>query len=346
MIFSNLLINWYLQNKRSLPWRNTTNPYEIWLSEIILQQTKVAQGLPYYELFVLKFPTVFDLANASEEEVLKCWQGLGYYSRARNLHFTAKYVVEELKGIFPPNYLELLKLKGVGEYTAAAIASFSYNQAVAVVDGNVFRVLSRFFAIDLDISETKTKKEFQKLAQSLLPINNAANFNQAIMEFGALQCLPKNPNCMDCIFNTKCGALAKNNVDKLPVKLKKTRVTKRYLNYLILVDTNNSFVVQKRTNKGIWLNLYEFPLMEEIIETKIENTIIEIEKFTFENMKPSKITLLNVDYIKHKLSHQDLHIRFFKLDFNSTIQEAKPLSEIIKFPFPIVIHNFIEANFL
>jgi A/G-specific adenine glycosylase len=346
MIFSNLLINWYLQNKRSLPWRNTKNPYKIWLSEIILQQTKVAQGLPYYELFVLKFPTVFDLANASEEDVLKCWQGLGYYSRARNLHFTAKYIVEELKGVFPNNYQELLKLKGVGEYTAAAIASFSYNEDVAVVDGNVFRVLSRFFAIDLDISESKTKKEFQKLAQSLLPIKEAANFNQAIMEFGAMQCLPKNPNCTVCVFNTNCGALQNKTVDQLPVKLKKVKVTKRYLNYLILVDVNNNFVIQKRTNKGIWLNLYEFPLIEGLEETKIENTIMEIEKFTFKNNKPHKITLLNDGFIKHKLSHQDLHIRFFKLDFNKTIEEAKPLSEIIKFPFPIVIYNFIEANFL
>jgi A/G-specific adenine glycosylase len=346
MIFSNLLINWYLQNKRSLPWRNTKNPYKIWLSEIILQQTKVAQGLPYYELFVLKFPTVFDLANASEEDVLKCWQGLGYYSRARNLHFTAKYIVEELKGVFPNNYQELLKLKGVGEYTAAAIASFSYNEDVAVVDGNVFRVLSRFFAIDLDISESKTKKEFQKLAQSLLPIKEAANFNQAIMEFGAMQCVPKNPNCTVCVFNTNCGALQNKTVDQLPVKLKKVKVTKRYLNYLILVDVNNNFVIQKRTNKGIWLNLYEFPLIEGLEETKIENTIMEIEKFTFKNNKPHKITLLNDGFIKHKLSHQDLHIRFFKLDFNKTIEEAKPLSEIIKFPFPIVIYNFIEANFL
>jgi len=346
MIFSNLLINWYLQNKRSLPWRNTKNPYKIWLSEIILQQTKVAQGLPYYELFVLKFPTVFDLANASEEDVLKCWQGLGYYSRARNLHFTAKYIVEELKGVFPNNYQELLKLKGVGEYTAAAIASFSYNEDVAVVDGNVFRVLSRFFAIDLDISESKTKKEFQKLAQSLLPIKEAANFNQAIMEFGAMQCVPKNPNCTVCIFNPNCGALQNKTVDQLPVKLKKVKVTKRYLNYLILVDVNNNFVIQKRTNKGIWLNLYEFPLIEGLEETKIENTIMEIENFTFKNNKPHKITLLNDGFIKHKLSHQDLHIRFFKLDFNKTIEEAKPLSEIIKFPFPIVIYNFIEANFL
>ena len=195
MEFSNSLINWYLQNKRDLPWRNTVNPYPIWLSEIMLQQTRVAQGLPYFMAFMEAFPTVFDLANAEEEQVLKLWQGLGYYSRARNLHATAKFIATSLNGNFPSNYKELLQLKGIGEYTAAAIASFAYNEPVAVVDGNVFRVLSRYFNVDSDISDGKTKKEFQILAQELLPKNNAALFNQAIMEFGALQCVPKNPNC-------------------------------------------------------------------------------------------------------------------------------------------------------
>jgi A/G-specific adenine glycosylase len=346
MDFSNSLLNWYLQNKRSLPWRNTKNPYEIWLSEIILQQTKVAQGLPYYELFISTFPTVFDLANAPEEKVLKLWQGLGYYSRARNLHFTAKYIVDEFNGVFPSNFHDLLKLKGVGEYTAAAIASFAYDEPVAVVDGNVFRVLSRFFAIELDISELKTKKEFQKLAQSLLPISDAANFNQAIMEFGALQCVPKNPECYICCFNSKCGAFQTNKVKNLPIKLKKTKVVKRYFNYLILSDVNDNFVVKKRISKGIWFNLYEFPLIEEFEETDIENTIVEIKKLRFESNKPIKITLLNDEYIKHKLSHQDLHIRFFKLTFKEKLIQAESLSKIKEYPFPIVIHNFIEANFL
>lgn len=191
MEFSNSLINWYLQNKRDLPWRNTDNPYLIWLSEIMLQQTRVAQGLPYFLTFTTTFPTVFDLAIAKEEQVLKLWQGLGYYSRARNLHATAKYIAFELDGKFPSNYKELLKLKGVGEYTAAAIASFSYNEPVAVLDGNVFRVLSRYFNLDSDISLPKTKTEFQQLAQEVLNKNNPALFNQAIMEFGALQCVPK-----------------------------------------------------------------------------------------------------------------------------------------------------------
>ena len=201
MEFSKALISWYLQNKRNLPWRNTKNPYHIWLSEIILQQTRVAQGLPYYLKFTEAFPTVESLANADEEQVLKLWQGLGYYSRARNLHETAKNITQNFNGTFPKNYLELKKLKGVGDYTAAAIASFSYEENIAVVDGNVYRVLARYFGLDLDISQPKTKKTFQELADNLLPKGQASVFNQAIMEFGALQCVPKNPVCDTCIFN-------------------------------------------------------------------------------------------------------------------------------------------------
>ncbi len=346
MEFSNTLINWYLQNKRSLPWRETTNPYHIWLSEIILQQTRVAQGMPYYEAFLSQFPNIKLLANANEEQILKLWQGLGYYSRARNLHFTAKQITNELKGEFPKEYKELLKLKGVGEYTAAAIASFSYNEHVAVLDGNVFRVLSRYFGIDLDISQPKTKIEFQKLAQSLLPINNAATFNQAIMEFGALQCVPKSPNCNDCIFNSSCYALQKNKISDLPFKSKKVKVTKRFLNYLILEDLNNNIIVEKRTDKGIWQNLFQFPLIEEF-EEKSSNASMElIESFRFNNKQPKEIVVINEDYIKHKLSHQDLHIRFYKLSFNSELKGAESIEKIKEYPFPIVLHNFIETNFL
>jgi A/G-specific adenine glycosylase len=201
MDFSKLLTDWYLQNKRDLPWRNTSNPYLIWLSEIMLQQTRVAQGMPYFLSFTSSFPTIFDLANANEEQVLKLWQGLGYYSRARNLHQTAQCIANELGGVFPDNYKDLLQLKGVGEYTAAAIASFAYNEVVPVVDGNVFRVLSRYFDIETDIASASAKKEFSALANELIPKDNPALFNQAIMEFGALQCVPKSPNCSECIFN-------------------------------------------------------------------------------------------------------------------------------------------------
>lgn len=345
MEFSNVLINWYLQNKRNLPWRETTNPYHIWLSEIILQQTRVAQGMPYYEAFLAEFSSVKSLANANEEQVLKLWQGLGYYSRARNLHFTAKQITNELKGEFPKEYKELLKLKGVGEYTAAAIASFSYNEPVAVLDGNVFRVLSRYFGIDLDISLPKTKTEFQKLAQSLLPINNPATFNQAIMEFGALQCVPKSPNCNDCIFNSSCYALQKNEVSNLPFKSKKVKVTKRFLNYLIIEDLNNNIVVEKRIEKGIWQNLFQFPLIEEF-EEKSSNASMEIiKKFTFKNKQAKEVTVINEEYIKHKLSHQDLHIRFYKLSFDCELKGAESIEKIKEYPFPIVLHNFIETNF-
>src|SRR6478736_1262977 len=279
MIFSNILIKWYLQNKRDLPWRKTTDPYPIWLSEIMLQQTRVAQGMPYFLSFTTAFPTVFDLANASEEQVLKLWQGLGYYSRARNLHKTAQIVAFEMNGIFPDNYNDLLKLKGIGEYTAAAIASFSYNECVPVVDGNVFRVLSRYFDLETDIAQASAKKEFAALAFELMPKDNPAQFNQAIMEFGALQCVPKNPNCAECVFNDSCLALQKKKVNQLPVKLKKTKVRNRYFNYIIGIDEKENTIIQKRTAKGIWHNLYEFPLIETEQVEDFENIIGQVQDY-------------------------------------------------------------------
>jgi len=342
MIFSNSLIDWYLQNKRDLPWRNTLNPYAIWLSEIMLQQTRVAQGLPYFKSFMNAFPTVFDLANASEEDVLKLWQGLGYYSRARNLHATAKLVTNDLNGIFPPNYKELLPLKGVGEYTAAAIASFAYNEPVAVVDGNVFRVLSRYFGIDTDITTSIAKKQFQSLAQKLLPIKKAALFNQAIMEFGALQCVPKNPDCKTCVLASSCFAFQNGQVQNLPVKLKKTKVVTRYFNYLIFRDSRGFFLIEKRVKSGIWQNLYEFPLIENTQKHSLKKIISQIK----EQYHPEEIVLKNEKVLVHKLSHQHLHIHFFELRFSSEIAHAKPLDEIKKMPFPIVLHNFLEVNYL
>ena len=344
MQFSNSLIKWYLQNKRDLPWRNTTNPYLIWLSEIMLQQTRVAQGLPYFNAFTEAFPTNFDLSNAEEEQVLKLWQGLGYYSRARNLHATAKFIATELNGVFPENYENLLKLKGVGEYTAAAIASFSYNEPVAVVDGNVFRVLSRYFNIDSDISEGKTKKEFQNIAQEVLPTDKPALFNQAIMEFGAMQCVPKNPNCNSCILNSSCAALQHKKVLELPVKTKKTKVTNRYLNYLILKDIDSNYIVQKREGKGIWENLYEFPMIETEDLVSEHDFMNQLAFVDFFNKKPNEIFILNQKIILHKLSHQNLHIRFFQLNFNEKLPDSKTFAEIEKLPFPIVIHNFMNSN--
>lgn len=342
MTFSQKLISWYLQNKRDLPWRNTKDPYKIWLSEIILQQTRVSQGLPYYENFVHSFPTVFDLAKADEQQVLKLWQGLGYYSRARNLHHTAQHISENLNGKFPKTYNELLKLKGIGNYTAAAIASFSHEEPVAVLDGNVYRVLSRYFGIETDISSSQAKKEFQQLANEVLDKNRPALFNQTIMEFGALQCVPKNPDCEVCVLNDSCFALKKKKVSVLPVKLKKTKITKRFLNYLIFLDEKNNTIINKRTQNGIWKNLYEFPLLELEEEMDSDSVNRKIFDLYSNNSFIQEISLLNKKEIIHKLSHQQLHISFWKIEVKNNLENSFPLSEISNFPFPIVIYNFIN----
>ncbi len=342
MNFSKFLIQWYLQNKRDLPWRNTTHPYPIWLSEIMLQQTRVAQGMPYFFAFMKAFPTVFDLAKADEEEVLKLWQGLGYYSRARNLHKTAQFVAQELDGIFPATYKELLQLKGIGDYTAAAIASFSYNEAVPVVDGNVFRVLSRYFDVETDIAQASTKKEFAALALELMPKENPAIFNQAIMEFGALQCVPKGPDCSVCVFNTSCVALQKKKVDQLPVKSKKLKIRNRYFNYLVVEDEKDNTVLQKRTAKGIWYNLYEFPLIETEQEENFDCIAEQVKNNFFRNNSVKSIMEYNEKSIVHKLSHQHLHIKFWKVEVKGVLENGIDAASVKTFPFPIVIHNFIE----
>jgi A/G-specific adenine glycosylase len=341
MKFSNSLLHWYLQNKRDLPWRNTVNPYPIWLSEIMLQQTRVAQGMPYFLSFMEAFPTVFDLAKADEEQVLKLWQGLGYYSRARNMHKTAQIIAFDLNGNFPNNYNDLLKLKGIGEYTAAAIASFAFNEVVPVVDGNVYRVLSRYFDVVTDIASSTARKEFTALAKELIPNDNPALFNQAIMEFGALQCVPKNPNCEICIFNSSCAALQKKKVAELPIKLKKTKVTNKYFNYLIFLDDSETTLINKRTEKGIWHNLYEFP----IIETENEIDFDVLSKLVHENysdLKIKDISIYNENQIIHKLSHQKLHINFYKVEVSNKLMNGISLNSLRNYPFPIVIYNFIE----
>ena len=346
MKFSKTLIQWYLQNKRDLPWRNDINPYTIWLSEIMLQQTRVAQGLPYFLRFTSAFPTVFDLANAEEEEVLKLWQGLGYYSRARNLHKTAKQIAFEFNGEFPKNYSELLHLKGIGEYTAAAIASFAYNENVPVVDGNVFRVLSRYFDVETDIASSGAKKEFIQLAAELLPKGQANIFNQAIMEFGALQCVPKNPDCGNCIFNDSCLALQKKKVAQLPVKSKKTKVTNRYFNYLVFSDETNKTIICKRIQKGIWHNLYEFPLLEtEKAESDIA-VLNLIKNQSFVTNAVQEVTLFNSIPIVHKLSHQHLTIKFWKVKVEGALLNGIDCESASNFPFPIVVYKFIEKDWL
>jgi A/G-specific adenine glycosylase len=346
MDFSKQLIQWYLHHKRDLPWRKTSHPYPVWLSEIMLQQTRVAQGLPYFLRFIDAFPTVNDMAAAHEEQVLKLWQGLGYYSRARNLHATAKQVAFKMGGNFPQSFAGLRKLKGVGDYTAAAIASISYGEAVPVVDGNVYRVLSRVFGIETDISSSGAKKEFTQIAAALLPAGQASDFNQAMMEFGALQCVPKNPDCGICIFNTQCIAFNTGRVNSLPVKLKKQKVINRFFNYLIIKDANGNTVLNRRGEKGIWHGLYEFPLLETESLTDEAETAALIQQFNSLGFAPKQATLLHPDVIIHKLSHQKLHIRFWEVVTTAALPEAIDIEAVKSYPFPIVIHNFIEKHWL
>lgn len=341
MNFSKVLILWYINYKRNLPWRQTKNPYFIWLSEIILQQTRVDQGLSYYYSFVKAFPSVKNLANAKEMAVLKLWQGLGYYSRARNLHFSAKYITNELGGEFPKSYQDLLKLKGVGEYTAAAIASICYNEAKAVVDGNVFRVLSRYFAIDTPINSVKGKKEFTALAQSLLDKNNPGTFNQAIMELGALVCTPKNANCIQCPLSESCKSLMENTVYNFPVKQGKLTIKKRYFNYLVIETANGKTVIQQRKS-GIWQNLYEFPLIETQVEID-ENLLIKQPLFQqLFNNKSVNFKLFNENSITHKLTHQHIYVKFWIVKVDTISQANTNWKSINIYPFPILIVKFLK----
>tara|TARA_R110001606_G_scaffold57161_1_gene138186 strand:+ start:66 stop:1115 length:1050 start_codon:yes stop_codon:yes gene_type:complete len=346
MSFSGIILDWYHQNKRSLPWRKSLDPYKIWLSEIILQQTRVAQGAPYYLRFVEQFPTVHHMANASEEEVLKLWQGLGYYSRARNLHATAKIVVDQYNGEFPDTYNELLKLKGVGDYTASAISSICFNEPQAVVDGNVYRVLSRYFGIDIPINSAEGIKYFKSLAEKVMDVNDIRDYNQGIMEFGAIQCSPKKPLCLHCPLNESCVALQKGIVGQLPVKLKKTKVRNRFFNYIIPIyidaDGNRFTNLQQRKGKGIWQNLWEFPLIES-------NSMLEIEdvdnryKQLFEGNGEIELIEFNEVAIIHKLSHQHLHTKFWILNTNTEIPNQISFEKIKDFPVPVLIADFIKA---
>lgn len=340
-VFGTELIKWYKIHQRQLPWRETTNPYHIWLSEIILQQTRVEQGLAYYIEFVSKYPTVKDLASASEDDVLRTWQGLGYYSRARNLHFTAKMIVEEMDSKFPTNYTALLKLKGVGEYTAAAIASFAFDEIVAVVDGNVFRVLSRVFGVDIDIMSNEGKKYFQKLASELITKKSPADFNQSIMEFGALWCTPKTPKCNDCPFQISCVALNEKRIDQLPVKLKKTKIRNRYFNYLV-IENNGAIALKKRDKGDIWQGLYDLPLLES--ETPLdEKNLIAHKSFPFDLSNPYLITKQSDSY-KHILSHQRIYATFWhiKSDVLEKFKFYEKL-EVEDLPNPVLVNNYLKA---
>lgn len=333
--FALKLLDWYRINKRDLPWRETNDPYKIWLSEIIMQQTQVIQGESYYLKFVTNYPTVKGLAMASEEDVLKLWQGLGYYSRARNLHTTAKYVASELNGVFPSVYNEILKLKGVGPYTAAAIASFCFELPHAVVDGNVYRFIARLKGINTPIDSTQGKKEFALLADELLNRQNPGEHNQAMMEFGALACKAANPLCETCPFFNDCAAIAQDMVEQLPVKQKKVKQRKRYFHYFF-IEEEGSFMVEKRLKKDIWQNLYQLPL----IESKTEKLELNLKKMA----QP-----LEVCQRKHILSHQVIYATFYIaqsaiLDGLSGDYVKVDGKAILKFPFPQLIANFLNER--
>lgn len=340
------LAHWYEANKRELPWRQTRNPYFIWLSEIILQQTRVQQGLPYYELFVTAFPTVSDLANAPLEQVLNCWQGLGYYSRARNLHEAAKQIVDQFDGVFPATYEGIRSLKGVGPYTAAAIASFAFDLPHAVVDGNVYRVLARHFGVHEPIDSTTGQRLFADMAQRLLNVNNPAQHNQAIMEFGAVHCVPVNPNCSDCIFQSSCQAFARNEVNLLPVKVGKIKQKERFFNFLIF-QTEQGVYLRERTEKDIWQNLWEFALEESPALLQAQEIMMLLQqKFS---LSPGSYSIKAVsEPHKHILTHQRLFAKFWLVQIFSNLQSKElifvPYDQLGSKPLPRLIDKFIKTH--
>ena len=300
--FSEILINWYREHKRELPWRESSDPYLIWISEIILQQTRVVQGYDYFIRFIKRFPDVTSLAEADEDEVMKFWQGLGYYSRARNLHAAAR----SMNGVFPKTYPEVLALKGVGEYTAAAICSFAYNMPYAVVDGNVYRVLSRYLGIETPIDSTEGKKLFASLAGEFLDKSRPAVYNQAIMDFGAIQCTPQNPACLFCPLAGSCMALSKSMVAQLPVKQHKTKTTERFLNY-IYVRAGACTFINKRTGNDIWKNLFELPLIETASSVTEEELLALPEFIKLFDKEEVPVVRSICRNVKHVLSHRVLY---------------------------------------
>lgn len=374
MSFSKEIIRWYQENKRDLPWRGTRDPYVIWMSEVILQQTRVDQGMPYFYRFLEQFPDVGSFAEATEDEILRLWQGLGYYSRARNMHRAARQVMEEHEGRFPADYDSLIRLKGVGEYTAAAIASFAGGEPKAVVDGNVFRLLARYFGVDTPINSGRGKKEFQRIADALIDRLNPGLYNQAIMEFGSLQCRPQNPDCGRCVLQSGCQALAQGRVDTLPVKHKPKPSRNRYFNYL-MVQEGDLLLMNKRGGGDIWENLFELPLLEtdqpvlplyqpesmiNLQESGILNEdsgfrpgdsgygkfVAKVEEYFGES---ASLTFIQGP-VKHVLSHQNIFAVFWSVtdytnDFEKKVSwnyvDIKQLNNLAK---PKLIFSFLEGR--
>ena len=345
---SDTLINWYAENHRDLPWRHHPSPYQVWISEIILQQTRVNQGREYYLRFIERWPTVESLAQASEEEVLKTWQGLGYYSRARNLLQCARQVVGQHGGAFPADFNLLLKLKGIGNYTAAAIASIAFGLPHAVVDGNVFRVLSRLFDIDTPININEGQAAFAQLADELLDRDRPGLHNQAMMEFGALHCTPKNPDCLLCPLQAQCMALARRTVMQRPVKTAKAKVTTLYLNYLVLRFDDKTYL-RKRSGNGIWRNLYDFPCVESPKPMEVEAVLKSEQFLQLIGNNTFTVTKVTPDFT-HKLTHRTLVARFIEIKLSQELPpfETKDIfltreKDLGRYPIPRLIDLYLNT---
>ena len=347
-LISNLLQDWYVRHRRMLPWRDSNDPYAVWVSEIILQQTRVNQGQDYFLRFMKRFPDVKSLAKAPEDEVLKTWQGLGYYSRARNLHAAARQVMEQFGGIFPSSHNEILLLKGVGEYTAAAVASIVFGLPYPVVDGNVYRVLSRLFAIEEPIDSASGKKLFAETAASILDRQDPGNHNQAIMELGALVCTPRLPRCQECPLQASCLAFERNDVSRFPVKKGKTIQKARYFNYFHIEQNGYTFI-KKRERADIWKNLYEFPL----IETEAQSDLFKLQsdpQFSTLFQPVGEIFFQHKLRIRHVLSHRIIHADFYRVELSG--QKSSGLEErfikitpasIPEYPVSRLIQKYLET---
>jgi A/G-specific adenine glycosylase len=343
--FPALLMQWNRQqNTRKMPWKGEKDPYKIWLSEIILQQTRVEQGLKYYEKFVSNFPDLNKLAAAKDEKIYKLWEGLGYYSRCKNLIETAKVISKKLDGKFPNTFENIIALKGIGHYTASAIASFAYDLPHAVVDGNVFRVLSRFFGIKKPIDSTEGKKLFSQLALELLDKKQPAIYNQALMDFGAVICKPQNPLCSSCVFQDHCLAFKNDLVNKLPIKRKKIKITTRWFNYLV-IEYHGKIYISKRTGSDIWKNLYEFPLIETNSDTSVKKLLAKADKEKILKKDHCKILSVSPVY-SQQLSHQKIMGRFIKItlkkEFDIPGFKAIPLKQLSRYAFPRFINAYFE----
>lgn len=339
------LLRWYAANKRALPWRGVSDPYLIWLSEVILQQTRVEQGLPYYLKFSEKWPTVTSLASATEEEVMRLWEGLGYYSRARNMHATAKLVVDQLDGKFPSSYAGLLSLKGIGPYTAGAIASIAFNEAVTAVDGNFYRVFARHFGFEAPLGSTLLHKQVNSAAQALMPPAAAGDFNQAIMELGATVCKPMSAQCTVCPLTETCVANSSGLQQALPVKGKRTKVTDRYITFFIFLDDDGKTLTRKRLGNDIWKSLYELPNLDSDQPMASEKAIQYAIGLNW--LSTNHVVVGLNEGVEHLLSHRKLHLTFITVSgILPNIENYSPtkIESLAKLAFPRPVRDFLTTN--